>query len=97
MNIKMALATAHNIEVIMETSRRALRIVDVYARLRSFRLEMWQPHNRAVAGRNDWMPHDEEASTFDLEQNSTYNDDAWKIDKTQLFSDCTGVHKSLVD
>ena len=72
MNKQFALATAHNTEVIMNLIRRILRLLDLYIHLRSYRLEMWQPQNCAVAGMNYWMPHDQEASTHDLNENSTY-------------------------
>ena len=93
---KRALATAHNIEFIIDTVRRSLRIADLYTRLRSFRLEKWQPHNCAVAGLNHCMPHGEEASTYELEQNSAYIDDAWKAENSKIFRECTRVHDALI-
>ena len=79
----------------MDTVRRSLRITDICVRLRSFRVQMLQPHNCAVAGLNYWMPHDEEASTFDLDQNSKYIDDAWKETNPCLFRECSRVHTPL--
>ena len=93
---KRALATAHNIEFIIDTVRRSLRIADLYTRLLSFRLEKWQPHNCAVAGLNHCMPHGEEASTYELEQNSAYIDDAWKAEHSEFFRKFKRVRNALI-
>ena len=62
----------------MNLFRRTFRLFDIYTQLRSYRLEMWQPMNCAVTGQGHWMPHDEEASTQDLRDNSPFIDAAWR-------------------
>ena len=58
---------------------------------------MWQPQNCAVAGRNYWMPHDQEASTQDFKENSTYIDELWEARHPELLRPCSAIHKSIIN
>ena len=80
----------------MNIIRRTLRLLDLYTQLRSYRLEMWQPQNCAVAGRNYWMPHGQKASTQDLKENSTYIDELWEARHPELLRPCSAIHKSII-
>ena len=82
---KRVLATANNTKFIIHVFRRCLRLSHFMTRLRSFHFWARQPNVCDKVGKDNWLRHNQEATSYEFMEHSIYNSQEWPDANLHLF------------